>query len=152
VYTLSIASTAPWVTDESGWHRGVKRDFATVKTSAVYVMAAKRIICKDGKNPGEVMHAVLDMLPEKAKLTVGEDAVIKVLYEGKPLPNVKVICYREGASEFEEYKADSEGVLRYPVTGKGLHAFIARYVDENKSVDDEFDETSYKITLTLETD
>lgn len=98
------------------------------------------------------MHAVLDMLPDRAKLTVGEDVVLKLFYEGRPLPNIKVICYREGAGELEEYRTDSEGVLRYPVRGKGLHAFIAGYTDENKSVDDEFDETSFKITLTLETD
>ena len=152
VYTLYIDSNATWVTDDSGWHRGVKRDFATVKTSAAYSMMAKRIISKDGKNPGEVLHGVLDMLPDRAKLTVGEDVVIRLFYEGKPLPNNKVICYREGASELEQYKTDSEGVLRYPVKGKGLHAFIAGYVDETKKVNDEFDETSYKITLTLETD
>jgi uncharacterized GH25 family protein len=152
VYTLYVDSNSTWVTDESGWHRGVKRDFSETKYSGAFNMVAKRIISKDGKNPGSVNHATLDIMPETAKLTVGQDAVMKVVYEGKPLPDYKVLCYCNGNDAVEFFNTDSEGVLRYPVKLKGTYIFIVKYTDENKKVDDEFDETAFTITLTMETD
>ncbi len=150
VYTLYIDSNSTWVTDEEGWHRGVKRDFSKVKYSGAFNMVAKRIISKDGVNPGNVMHAPLEIMPERATLKVGEDAKMKVFYEGNPMRNVKVICYAEDDEDFQVLSTDDNGVLTYPVKKKAMHIFIAKYTDENKQVSDEFDETSFKTTLTLE--
>ncbi|MBO4357939.1 MAG: DUF4198 domain-containing protein [Candidatus Methanomethylophilaceae archaeon] len=150
VYTLYVDSNSTWVTNDEGWHRGVKKDFANVKYSGAFNMVAKRIISKDGVNPGSVMHCALELMPEKATLKVGEDAKIKVFYEGKPLPKAKVICYAKDDEDFVTYHADENGVLTYPVKKKAMHAFIAKYTDENKCVDDEFDEMGFTTTLTLE--
>ena len=91
-------------------------------------------------------------MPEKAKLSVGQDAVMRILYEGEPLPDHKVLCYCEGSDAVEFFKTDSEGVLRYPIGCKGTYIFIAKYTDEDKKVDEEFDETAFTTTLTMETD
>ncbi|MCQ2071035.1 MAG: DUF4198 domain-containing protein [archaeon] len=151
VYTLYVDSNSVWVTDEEGWHRGVKRDFSSVKYSGAFNMVAKRIISKDGKNPGNVMHATLEIMPEEAGLTVGKDAKLTVLYEGAPLKNVKVICFCHATEAIDILTTDENGVLTYPVKEKGDYVFIAKYTDVNKKVDDEFDETGFTTTLTLET-
>jgi uncharacterized GH25 family protein len=152
VYTFYIDSNSTWVTDESGWHRGVKRDFSDVKYSGAFNMVAKRIISKDGVSPGSVMHATLEIIPSKAKLKVGEDIELKVFYEGKPLKNAKMICYHDGDEAIDNQTTDAEGVLMYPIKQKGSYAFIAKFVDENKKVDEEFDETAFTTVLTMETD
>lgn len=152
VYTLYIDSNSTWVTDESGWHRGVKRDFSAVKYSGAFNMVAKRIISKDGKNPGSVMHAALELMPETATLEIGKDAVIKVFYEGNPLRNYKVLCYCQGDDAVEFINTDAEGILRCPVKKKGCYIFIVKYTDEDKKVSEEFDETAFTTTLTMEAD
>ena len=152
VYTLYVDSSSVWVTDEEGWHRGVKRDFSQVKHAGAYVMVAKRIISRDGKNPGSVMHAELEIVPSKARLSVGEDAFLTVYYEGKPLPNHKVLCFCHATEEVQFHNTDGSGVLRYPVKEKGDYIFIAKFADESKKVDDEFDETAFTTTLTMETE
>ena len=150
VYTLYVDSNSTWVSTESGWHRGAKRDFSEVKFSGAYNMVAKRIISRDGINPGSVMHSSLEIMPEKATLKAGEVAKLKVLYKGEPLPSAKVICYAQDDEDFTTYKTDENGVLIYPVVKSVPHVFIAKYTDEDLSVNDEFDETSFTTTLTLE--
>ena len=151
VYTLYIDSNSTWVTDEEGWHRGVKRDFSDVKYSGAFNMVAKKIISRDGKNPGSVVHCPLEVMPEEATLEVGKTARIKVLYDGAPLPNAKVICFCKATEEIEPMKTDASGILEYPVKEKGEYMFIAKHIDDSKKVDDEFDETSFTTTLTMET-
>ena len=152
VYTLYVDSNSTWVTDEEGWHRGTKRDFSEVKYSGAFNMIAKRIISKDGVDPGNVMHAALEIMPETARLKAGTNVKFKVLYEGKPLPKVKVICYHEGDDELEFKFTDDNGILEYHVPSSGMCVFIAKYTDVNKKVDEEFDETGFTTTLTLEAD
>ncbi len=152
VYTLYVGSKSVWVTDEEGWHRGSKRDFSQVKHSGAYVMTAKRIISKNGSDPGDVMHAELELMPSRAKLKVGEDLVMTVYYDGKPLPNHKVLCYCHAAEDIQFVNTDDKGVMRYPVKEKGDYIFIVKFSDENKKVDDEFDDPSFTTTLTLETE
>ena len=152
VYTLYVDSNSVWVTDEEGWHRGCKRDYSAVKYSGAFNMVAKRIISRGGKDPGNVMHAALELMPEKAKLAAGEDVRIKVLYEGQPLKNHRILCYCHAEEQAEFFDTDGDGMLTYPVRKKGDYIFIAKYTDENKKVDEEFDETAFTTTLTMETD
>ena len=149
VYTLYVGTNAVWVTDDEGWHRGSKRDYSKAEYCGAFHMMAKRIISRDGKNPGEVMHAELEILPEAATLKVGSKAVVRVLYEGKPLPNHKVIVYNRSWEDLVSMKTDDKGVLSFDVKDAGTYAFITKYTDESKC-SDEFDETVYSTTLTLE--
>ncbi len=149
VYTLYVDSNSVWSTDDEGWHRGTKREYTSASHAGAYRMVAKTIISRDGEDPGEVMHADLEIMPSKASLKVGEQAELKVLYEGKPMPNLKVIVYCRGWQDLVNMKTDTEGILRLDIKDAGTYAFIAKYADESKSSDD-FDETVYTTTLTLE--
>lgn len=149
VYTLYVDSNSVWVTNDEGWHRGTKTDYSQVKYCGAYNMVAKRIISKDGVNPGSVMHCALEIMPERATLEVGKDARMKVLYEGNPMRNAKVITYAEDDEDFVVYRTDDEGILTYPVRKRAMHVFIAKYTDESKSTED-FDETSFTTALSME--
>ena len=150
VYTLYVDSNSTWVTDEAGWHRGVKRDFSGASFSGSYNMVAKRIISRDGRDPGNVIHSCLELMPETAGLKVGTDVRIRVLYEGEPLPRARIVAYAAGDQDAEMLRADDEGCLVYPVRKAVPHMFIAKHTDEGKSSSDEFDETSFTTTLTME--
>lgn len=149
VYTLYIDSNSLWITNDEGWHRGGKRDFSKVTYSCAFNMAAKRIIARDGKSVGNVMHLALEIVPEKAILCVGEKATVKVLYEGKPLKNAKIIIYTSAWQDLLMSKTDADGNVSFDVTGKGTYAVIAKHTDEDKSTED-FDETGFSTTLTIE--
>ena len=149
VYTLYVGTNAVWVTDDEGWHRGSKRDYSKAEYCGAFRMMAKRIISRDGEDPGEVMHAELEIMPKTATLKVGSEAEVKVLYEGKPMPNHKVIVFNRSWEDLVNMKTDAKGVLRFDVKDAGTYAFITKHTDESKS-SDEFDETVYSTTLTLE--
>ncbi len=150
VYTLYIDSNSVWVTNNEGWHRGSKRDYENVKTSAAYSMVAKRIISRDGKNPGSVMHANLEIVPDKATYKTGETAVFKVFYDGKPMPGLKMVVYCSHWQDLQFVKTDAEGILKVPVEQAGSIAVIAKYTDTDKAVSEEFDETSYTTSLVVD--
>jgi len=151
VYTLYIDSNSVWVSNEEGWHRGVKRDFASVQYSGAFNLLAKRIISKDSSDPGKIVHGTLEVMPDRAGLVVGENLKLQVLYEGKPKAGVKMVCYHKGDAEVENLKTDDDGVLVYPIKQKGTYMFIAKFTDVNKKVDDEFDETAFTTVLTMDT-
>lgn len=148
VYTFYVDSNSIWVTDDEGWHRGGKRDYSKSNYSGAFRMLAKRIISK-GDSPGEVMHAELEIMPAHGKMKVGSEECIKILYEGKPLADQKVLVYNRTWQNIEEMRTDSSGCLRLEVKDKGDHIFITKYTDTTKKSDD-FDETVFSITLTLE--
>ena len=150
VYTFYIDSCSTWVTDDEGWHRGCKRDFDKVTYSGSFHMTAKRIISKNKKDVGDVRHAELELVPKEATLYKGKKGEIEISYNGKPLANQKVVVYCRGWEDLCTMKTDSDGVLRFDVTDKGTYIFITKYTDESKSVSDEFDETVYSSTLTME--
>ena len=148
-YTFYIDSSSTWVTDDEGWHRGNKRDFGKANYSGSFRMMAKRIISKDGTDPGEVVHAELEMMPDSAKFKVGTDASVTILYEGRPVPNAKVKVYNRAWENIEDHVADASGKLTIPVKDKGDYIFITKYTDATKATED-FDETVFSLTLTVE--
>ena len=150
VYTFYIDSCSTWVTDDEGWHRGAKREFDKVSYSGSFHMTAKRIISRNGKDVGDVRHAELELVPSEATLYKGKKAEIEVSYNGKPLGNHKVVVYCRGWQDLVTMKTDDDGKLRFDVTDKGTYIFIAKYTDDTQAVDDEFDETVYSSTLSME--
>ena len=149
VYTFYIDSNSVWVTNDEGWHRGGKRDYSKVNFSSAYNMVAKRIISRDGKNPGSVMHAALEVMPETATLKVGSDATMGIFYEGKPLANAKCIIFNRGWQDLLMTKSGADGKVTFKVDQPGDYIVIAKYTDTTKSVSDEFDETSFTTALTI---
>ena len=150
VYTLYIDSCSTWVTDDEGWHRGAKREFDKVTYSGSFHMTAKRIISKDGKKVGDVRHTELEIVPSEATLHKGSKGTVEISYNGKPLGDHKVIVYCRAWQDLQTMKTDSEGRLTFDVTDPGTYIFITKYTDASKAVSDEFDETVFSSTLTME--
>ena len=149
VYTFYIDSDSVWITNDEGWHRGSKRDYSKVNFSSAYNMVAKRIISRDGKNPGNVMHAALEVMPESATLKVGSEATMGVLYEGRPLANAKCIIFNRNWQDLLMTKTDADGKVTFKVDLPGDYIVIAKYTDTAKAVCEEFDETSFTTALTI---
>ncbi len=150
VYTMYIDSNSVWVTNKEGWHRGTKRDWDDVTYSGAANMVAKRIISRNGADPGNVMHAALEIMPEKAVFKVGEEAVMKVLYEGEPLKGKKCIVFNRGWQDLRNMTTDVKGELRFTADLPGLYIIVTNHADPNKRVDEEFDETVFHSSLTIE--
>ena len=150
VYTFYIDSNSVWITNKEGWHRGSKRDYTDANFSSAYSMVAKKIISRDGKNPGNVMHSALEIMPEKATLKVGAVEKFRILYEEKPLKGAKCLVYNRKWQDIKQMKSDDSGELSVEIDQPGLYIVICKHTDSSKSVSDEFDETSYTIALTIE--
>jgi uncharacterized GH25 family protein len=150
VYTFYVDSNSVWVTNKEGWHRGTKRDWEGVNYSGASNMVAKRIISRDGTSPGSVMHAALEIMPGKAKYKTGEAASMDILYEGKPLKGNKCIVYNRRWQDLRTIPADDNGVLRFVMDEPGIYIIVTKHTDPNKSVADEFDETVFDTSLTIE--
>lgn len=144
------SNNVPWIQNDEGWALGVKRDFSNVKYSAAYNLIAKRIISKDG-NPGGVVNSTLEIMPSTVAPKVGDTVKVQILYEGKPLAGTKILVYRKGAEEPVKYTTDNDGRFEFKVDAPGMWAVIAKYADESKAVEDEYDEAVYEATLTMET-
>lgn len=150
VYTVYYDSNnVPWIKNDEGWAMGVKRDFSNVTYAAAYNLLAKKIVSRDG-NPGSVVCAVLDIMPDTVRPAVGSKVKVQILYEGKPLPKAKVMVFRKGASEAEKYTADGQGRFEFPVEEAGTYMVIAKHADESKAVEDEYDEAVFESTLVIE--
>ncbi len=150
VYTVYVDSNSVWVTNDEGWHRGTKRDWDNVTYSGAANMVAKRIISKNSADPGDVMHAALEIMPVKAVFKVGEEASMRILYEGKPLKGNKCIVFNRNWQDLRTVSADDDGVLRFVADQPGMYIIVTKHVDPNKSVSEEFDETVFNTSLTIE--
>ena len=84
------SNNVPWIQNDEGWAMGVKRDFSNVKYSAAYNLIAKRIISKDG-SPGNVVNSTLEIMPSTVAPKVGDSVKVQILYEGNPVPDMKVL-------------------------------------------------------------
>ena len=61
-----------------------------------------------------------------------------------------MIVYNRDWQDLQTMKTDSDGKLRFDVTDKGTYIFITKYTDDTKAVSDEFDETVFSSTLSME--
>lgn len=150
VYTLYIDSDSLWVVNDEGWHRGSKRDYDKITYSGSFNMIAKRIISKNRENPGSVMHAALEIMPDKASYKMGETAVFTILYEGKPLADHKVILFGAGWQDLHNDRTDADGKVSMKVDNPGSYVVIAKHNDPSKCKEDEYDETSFSSTLVVD--
>lgn len=150
VYTMYVDSNSTWVTNEEGWHRGSKRNYDNVTYSGAFNMVAKRIVSKDAADPGNVMHAALEIMPGRAVLEQGKTATVRVLYEEKPMKGIKCTIYNRDWQDLLMTKTDEEGKVSFVADKPGMYVVIAKYTDESKAVSDEFDETSFTTTLTID--
>ena len=127
VYTFYIDSNSVWITNKEGWHRGSKRDYTDANFSSAYSMVAKRIISRDGKNPGNVMHSALEIMPEKATLKVGAVERFRILYEEKPLKGA-IVAVGQGTKDEEMVLKVGDQVLYGKYAGTELEHEGKKYL------------------------
>ncbi len=135
--------------NDGTWKAGVKRNFTNIKSSAAYQMYAKIVFSDEG--PTRLEQALLEIIPDRYKLKVGEKASFRVLYEGRPLADKEIKFYSKESKEEIFAKTDGEGVASFDVNHEGDWMILMRYKDTSKAVDDEFDETVFIITLVMGT-
>jgi uncharacterized GH25 family protein len=139
--------------DADGKHIGPKFQFKNVTYSGAIIQMAKRILLVGEARPElkEPVHGILEIVPRKLGFFQGEDAEIRVFYEGKPLAEaeVKAISEKEGKL-MAEIKTDDQGWAKIPLTVAGDWMFKVLHRDPTKKVNDEFDTTNFVTTLVID--
>jgi len=152
-YTVLVASSAIWNKNTEGWGMGPKYKFKDVTYSGAFHQMAKKIVhVGDGNGIGEpVVHGILELVPERTSLRVGDKAMVEVLYEGKPLANASFKAYSKSNRKENMLVTDDSGKVFIPIDQEGDWMFLVRHRDETKKVNEEFDETVFVTTLVMET-
>ncbi len=139
--------------DNEGYHIGPKYQYKNVTYSGAVVQMAKRILSVGDPQPElkEPIHGILEIVPRRLGFSQGEDAEIRVFYEGKPLAetDVKAISEKEGKL-MAKTKTDNEGWAKIPLTVAGDWMFMVLHRDPTKKVSEEFDTTNFITTLVME--
>lgn len=153
-YTVLIDSSAIWnKTGEGSYKMGPKFKFQNVIYSGAFHQMAKKIMpSKIGNDVGApIVHGILEIIPDTTCLEVGKEAVVTVLYEGKPLTNENFKAFSKRSKKENMLVTDAQGKVGVPIDHEGEWMFLVRHKDETKKVDDEFDETVFVTTLVMET-
>lgn len=153
-YTVIVDLVPVIITqDKDGYHIGPKFQFKNVTYSGAIIQMAKRILTvgdvqMDLKDP---VHGIMEIVPGKLGYNKGDEAEVRVFYEGKPLAGaeLRAVSGKEGA-EMAQIKTDDQGYARVPLTVDGEWMFLARHQDPTKKVSDEFDTTNFITTLVME--
>ncbi len=152
-YSLYVDSSAVWNKTESGYKMGSKSQFSDVSYSGAFHQMAKKIVPSEpGNDIGEaIVHGILELIPGSTGLTLGKDAAIHVLYEGKPLAGIELKVYSKKDKKERMIKTDAKGKVKVQIDQEGEWMFLMRYRDASKKVEDEYDETVFVTTLIMET-
>ena len=139
---------------KEGYHVGPRFKFKNVIYAGAYHQMAKRIvpIGDVGTYHGELVHGILEIVPEDIRCEVGSEVELTVYYEGKSLASaeVKAVSKNEG-KEMALVTTDEKGIARVPITGEGEWMFLVRHRDPTKKVSEEYDESVFVSTLVIET-
>lgn len=133
--------------NDGSWTAGPKRDFSNVKSSANYQQYAKIVFSQ--KEPSRLEQTELELVSDDLEAKAGKEASFTLYYEGKPLPGVKVKFFSKKDKVEIFAETDAEGRVSFVPTTADLWMALARYKDESKSSEDEFDETVFVTTLTM---
>lgn len=138
---------------KDGWHRGPKSRFNDVIHSHAIDQMAKRIlpVGESRLEKKEPLHGILEIVPGDVKVLKGGVADLRVFYEGTALAGAELRAVSEKmGKEMVRTKTDDQGWARVPLTIDGDWMFMAIHKDNNKSVKDEFDQTTFITTLVME--
>ena len=159
LYEVIIKMKSGFVSDTPTSRKmGSKKTLPDAISCFQFTMNAKALInvgakvsapSKSGDLPLEIA------LPENfGKLKVGDELLLKVIYQGKPLSGAKVSATdKETALQHEgkwvqEVKSDAQGMVRIKLSSKGPWLITAThevpFADKT-----ECDKSTYRITLTL---
>ena len=151
----AIVDLVPIVVSQNseGYHIGPKFQFKDVTYSGAIISMAKRImpLGNDQLELKDPMHGIFEIVPSEARFRKGEDAEMRVFYEGRPLAGaeLRVVSEKEG-KEMAQIKTDDNGWAKTPMTEDGDWMFLAKHRDPTKKVNEEFDMTNFVTTLVME--
>jgi uncharacterized GH25 family protein len=156
-YYMPIVDLSPVIltnTKDKNFQRGPKNMYKDATYAGAYNQMAKTIIPMGdaGKYKPEHVHGILDIVPDRSSLEVGKTIDLTVLYEGKPLPGVEVkaVSKKEG-KDMALVTTGKNGIAMMPIMVDGAWMFLVRYKDASKAVADQYDESVFVTTLTMET-
>jgi len=111
-----------------------------------YSLQFAKSIFKNSKIVTKPVGMKFEIVPLKDPLSIkeGENLVIKVLFEGKPLPGATI----ETGNHKEVAKTNEKGVANIKIEGKGMQVILAKY--RAPSTDPNADFLSYTTVLTWE--
>lgn len=138
---------------KDGNKSGPRSQFKDVTYAGAFHQMAKILypMGDDEQYNGQVLHGILEAVPNKSWCPVGQDAELQVFYEGKPLgfEEVKAVSKEDGM-ETALIKTDEQGKVHIPITSPGEWMFLVRHRDPSKKVNDMFDESVFVSTLVMQ--
>lgn len=136
------------------WEVGPRFKYKDVIYAGAFHLMAKRIvpIGDAGAYRGELVHGILEIVPEDIRCEVGSEVELSVYYEGKNLASaeVKAISKEEG-KEMALVTTDENGIAKVPIACEGEWMFMVRHRDPTKKISEEYDESVFVSTLVMET-
>ena len=136
------------------WQVGPRFKYKDVIYAGAFHLMAKRIvpIGDAGAYRGELVHGILEIVPEDIRCEVGSEVELSVYYEGKNLASaeVKAVSKEEG-KEMALVTTDENGIAKVPIARDGEWMFLVRHRDPTKKISEEYDESVFVSTLVMET-
>jgi len=137
---------------------GNKKTLTGVISCQHFTMNAKALIKAGSKGKGSSHQSSLplEIIPPDNinKLKVGDELLLKIMYQGKPLKRAKFnatdekTALRQEGKWVQESESDADGMVRVKLISKGPWLFTAShelpYTDQS-----ECDKSSYRTTLTF---
>lgn len=142
-----------WTKTGDGWQQGPKSQYPGALKSGNYEKFSKTLIAVD---TGEAMHQHvvghrLELVPlnDPTTLSVGREAVLRVLYDGKPL-SAQVLATYDGFSKHPDtyaYATQStdNGIAHVKLTHAGT--WIVRVQHKVPAASDDYDEHIFRAVL-----
>lgn len=145
-------------TTPDGRKRGNKKTLNSVVSCLHFTMNAKALINVGSKgtrssHPGDLPFEIIPA-GDMNKLKIGDQLLLKVLYQGKPLKGAKFnatdekTALQQEGKWVQESESDANGIVSVKLISKGPWLFTAShelpYTDQS-----ECDKSSYRTTLTV---
>ncbi len=134
-----------WNRTKDGKHyRGPKASFEGTVYSAYYYGYSRALI-PVGETPvefsPELLNYELEIIPTLfRRFRVGEELVLHVLYEGKPLGGATMKVIATGMEDLFETEVDRDGLAQVSLDRPGIWKLLVRHADKSKGVEGEYDE------------
>ena len=139
---------------KEGFQVGPRFKFKDVVFAGAYHQMTKKIVPIGDADAyhGELVHGILEIVPEDIRCEVGSEVELNVFYEGKNLASaeVKAVSKKEG-KEMALVTTDDNGIAKVPIACEGEWMFLVRHRDPTKKVSEEYDESVFVSTLVMET-
>ncbi|MGB9825313.1 MAG: DUF4198 domain-containing protein [Desulfofundulus sp.] len=149
------------ITRDGFYCHGTRREYPDAREVVYYHQYAGTWVqvghfcatCSGGVHPPEVIRPghVLELVTAPGTYRVGDEVILEVLYQGKPLPGTEVKAtwsLREEQGWGLSARTDEAGRVRFSLGNPGHWLFGTRYAGETP-VGEEYDKRVYTATLSI---